>query len=145
MIDAGQQTSEILDRAPRPNLDAETVSTALVKPTGKPRALATLARRINEAHENCLKRLRHGLQHEIKAGEALLEAKGQLKYGEFVPWIEANCNFSKSTAYIYMAKAKALPLLGIDFQDIGKLPPRRVIPSAGWLEERDGTRLPQQR
>ena len=53
-------------------------------------SLPVLARRINDAHENCLKGLRHGLQYAIAAGEGLLGAKGQLDHGEFIPWVEDN-------------------------------------------------------
>ena len=84
--------------------------------------LPVLARRINEAHENCLKGLRHGLQYAIAAGEALLEVKGQLQHGEFMPWVEANCIFGQWAACKYMRIARQANLC-----DYTNLPPEELF------------------
>jgi ParB family chromosome partitioning protein len=65
--------------------------------------LAELAKLINAEHEA-------GelapLEHYRRAGELLLEAKGQCQYGDWLSWLEANVRFGKSRAYQYMEFAK---------------------------------------
>lgn len=40
------------------------------------------------------------------AGEKLLEAKSQMKHGEFIPWVARNFSIKKQQASLYMALAK---------------------------------------
>jgi hypothetical protein len=47
-------------------------------------SLADLAARINAKHEAAGGALKRGLQHAIAAGELLLEAKAQLKHGQWL-------------------------------------------------------------
>jgi hypothetical protein len=54
------------------------------------------------AHESASK----AVQHAIRCGELLIEQKGRLNHGEFMPWVEANCEFQYSTAARYMRAAK---------------------------------------
>ena len=42
----------------------------------------------------------------IACGELLIEAKRQVKHGEWRPWIEANCKVPARTARHYMALAR---------------------------------------
>jgi hypothetical protein len=46
------------------------------------------------------------LAHAIACGELLIEAKRQVKHGEWRPWIEANCKVPARTARHYMALAR---------------------------------------
>jgi hypothetical protein len=46
------------------------------------------------------------LAHAIAAGEALIEAKCMLGHGEWLPWVEANCDFGERTAQRYMRIAR---------------------------------------
>ena len=55
---------------------------------GKP--LATLANAINSEHEAACRSVRQGLEHARHAGDLLLEAKAQVKHGEWLPWLEAH-------------------------------------------------------
>jgi hypothetical protein len=41
------------------------------------------------------------------AGEKLIEAKAQMKHGEFIPWVKRNFNIGKGQASLYMALAEA--------------------------------------
>jgi hypothetical protein len=50
-----------------------------------------------------------GIEHYRAAGEKLLEAKSQLKHGEFGPWLKNNFNLSRQTANRYMAYAQKAP------------------------------------
>jgi hypothetical protein len=40
------------------------------------------------------------------AGEKMLEAKAQLKHGEFMPWLKRNLDISQTTANLYMRLAR---------------------------------------
>jgi hypothetical protein len=48
-----------------------------------------------------------GLPYYKAAGEKLREAKGQMKHGEFTPWIKKNFKLSERTARVYMGFSKA--------------------------------------
>jgi hypothetical protein len=47
-------------------------------------------------------RLREGLEHAIRAGTMLTEAKSLLKHGEWLPWLESNFEWSPRMAQLYM-------------------------------------------
>jgi len=49
---------------------------------------------------------RAGMPYYQAAGEKMLEAKSQLKHGEFVPWVERNFNIKIRQAQTYMALAE---------------------------------------
>jgi hypothetical protein len=67
---------------------------------------ADLAAQINAEHGTTLfGKAREALEHARRAGELLLQAKGSLGHGEWLPWIEANCKFSSRTAQGYMRLA----------------------------------------
>ena len=65
-------------------------------------SLITLASEINSEHENCNIAILDGLQHAIKAGELLLQAKELVNHGEWLPWLKSNVTFSERTAQNYM-------------------------------------------
>lgn len=65
-------------------------------------SLITLASEINSEHENCNIAILDGLQHAIKAGELLLQAKELVNHGEWLPWLKSNVSFSERTAQNYM-------------------------------------------
>lgn len=45
------------------------------------------------------------IEHAIRAGEALLEAKAQIRHGEWLPWLAKNFDASEDTAERYMKVA----------------------------------------
>lgn len=51
---------------------------------------------------------RAGMPYYQAAGEKLLEAKSQLKHGEFMPWVSRHFNIKIHQANTYMALAKHL-------------------------------------
>jgi hypothetical protein len=69
-------------------------------------SLTDLAARINAEHEAAGGALKRSLQHAIAAGELLLEAKDQLKHGQWLPWLKEHCQISERTARLYMRVAK---------------------------------------
>ena len=94
--------------------DADAMSEAL--------ALPTLAVEINREHAACEGAFSESLEHARKAGDLLIEAKAQVEHGDWLPWLEANCDFAPRTAQVYMqiarnwaelANTQGLALLGV--------------------------------
>jgi DUF3102 family protein len=75
-------------------------------------SLADLAARIRIEHEACRQALKHGLEHAIAAGELLIEAKKQLKHGQWLPWLREHCRTPERTARHYMRLAKHKEQIG---------------------------------
>jgi hypothetical protein len=74
--------------------------------------LGDLADRINHEHEGCETALRAGLAHAIEAGLLLIEAKGRIEHGGWLPWVGANGRFSERTAQSYMQVSRRAAELG---------------------------------
>ena len=75
-------------------------------------ALDALADRINTEHEACHASMQKGLEHALKAGTLLLEAKKGLPHGEWLPWLKGNCpEISQRTSQNYMRLASEMPKL----------------------------------
>ena len=75
-------------------------------------ALDALADRINTEHEACHASMKKGLEHALKAGTLLLEAKAGLPHGEWLPWLKESCpDISERTAQNYTRLARQLPKL----------------------------------
>ncbi len=73
------------------------------------RVLAGLAQKINEEHAAAQDAQLQSLDHAIKAGERLTEAKAVVAHGQWLPWIKDNCLFSERTVQLYMRLAKHGP------------------------------------
>jgi hypothetical protein len=69
-------------------------------------SLTDLAARIKTEHKATSDALNSSVEHSIKAGELLLEAKAQLKHGQWLPWLKDHCQISERTARLYMRVAK---------------------------------------
>lgn len=65
-----------------------------------------LATTINAEHALAQQCAGTAVEHAVRCGQLLLEVKSGLNHGEFLPWIEANCEFSGQSARVYMAAAK---------------------------------------
>ncbi len=61
-----------------------------------------LAREINAEHRAFIGTLRKTVEHGIRAGELLMEAKSQCEHGGWLPWLEANFDGAHRTAQEYM-------------------------------------------
>lgn len=71
-----------------------------------PRALGALVAEIRIEHEAAARDARAALEHAIRAGELLIAAKGQLRHGDWLPWLERFFPASARTAQVYMRLAK---------------------------------------
>jgi hypothetical protein len=65
-------------------------------------SLPDLAERINVEHAACLTAAQDAVGRAIEVGRLLVEAKGQVKHGEWTPWIEKHCPFGDREAQHYM-------------------------------------------
>jgi hypothetical protein len=90
---------------------------------------------INEEHRLAAGSASQAVQHAIRCGELLLEAKASLRHGEFSTWIRTHCTFAYSTAARYMAAARA-KLSGVEISGLSALFPSGRATSAPLLEER---------
>jgi Protein of unknown function (DUF3102) len=68
--------------------------------------LADLAGRIRVEHEATATALKSSVEHAMAAGDLLIEAKSQLKHGQWLPWLTEHCALSERTAQLYMRTAK---------------------------------------
>jgi hypothetical protein len=66
------------------------------------RTLPDLAGLINARHAECLEAARDAISKAIEVGRLLTEAKGQVKHGEWIPWVQANCTFGVRETQRYM-------------------------------------------
>jgi hypothetical protein len=67
--------------------------------------LADLRERLKVEHEAVVGSLRHGLHRAMNAGDILLEARTQVRHGDWLPWLES-CGISERTAQRYVRLAK---------------------------------------
>jgi hypothetical protein len=87
--------------------------------------LDQLAADIKREHEAAEYSMRDSLMHARAAGVKLLEVKRRLAFGEFMPWVDTHCEFSHSTANLYMKIAKRWETLG-DSQQVANLTLRQA-------------------
>jgi hypothetical protein len=73
--------------------------------------LAKLAKQINEAHALCEESYRAGLQHAVRTGQLLLQAKARVGHGDWLAWLKKNCRLFDRLAQKYMRVARELPKL----------------------------------
>jgi Protein of unknown function (DUF3102) len=69
-------------------------------------SLADLAARIRAFHQATAEALRRSVENAMAAGDLLIEAKAQLKHGQWLPWLRDHCAMSERTAQLYMRCAK---------------------------------------
>ena len=69
--------------------------------------LTVLAADIKAAHAGVLDAAKTAAaERAIEAGRALLEAKGLVKHGQWLPWLQQHCGMSERTAQLYVQIAK---------------------------------------
>ena len=69
-------------------------------------SLADLAARIRAFHQATTESLRRSVENAMACGDLLIEAKAQLKHGQWLPWLRDYCLISERTAQLYMRTAK---------------------------------------
>lgn len=67
--------------------------------------LQQLAEGIRVEHEAATKAAQSAVEHAIRAGALLAEAKAQVKHGQWLPWLHENFPASRQTAAAYMRVA----------------------------------------
>jgi hypothetical protein len=102
---------------------ALTAQGTSVVPVEQPRPLAEIMGDVRRSHDAVMAGLSHSAAHTIRAGEFLLEAKTQLKHGEFQIFKTLDCGLTLSTAQIYMKLARHKDQLN---QLVGANPQRSV-------------------
>jgi hypothetical protein len=90
-------------------------------------SLADLAARIRAEHEASAIAMQRGLEHAINAGRLLIEAKAQLKHGQWLPWLAEHCEVSERTASLYMRLARHAPELEAKAQPVADLTVRGAL------------------
>ena len=68
--------------------------------------LTVIASEINREHRLAEEHAAQAVDHAIRCGEMLIEAKAQLKHGEWLPWLAANFEGSEDTAGNWMRLAR---------------------------------------
>jgi hypothetical protein len=71
-------------------------------PAVRPSALPKLAVKIRTEHAACERDARSAVEHAIRCGELLAEAKGKVKHREWLPWLAENFPATQQTANGYM-------------------------------------------
>jgi hypothetical protein len=75
---------------------------------------------VNEAHRLARSSAESAVQYAIRCGELLLAKKAELEHGEFMPWVETNCEFSTRHARRYM-EAASKPDTRVRFESLREL------------------------
>jgi hypothetical protein len=87
-----------------------------------------LAERINEGHRLAESHARSAVEHALRCGELLIEAKAKINHGQWLPWLKANCAVSERTAQAYVRLARELPALAPGkAQRVADLPLREAL------------------
>ena len=73
--------------------------------------LDSLAVEIDREHEAVKAAFQTGIEHAIKAGELLIEAKKEIPHGNWEAWVQINCSVKKRMAQNYMKLAREVPKL----------------------------------
>jgi hypothetical protein len=73
----------------------------------KRKALDALAAQINAEHDECTAAFKRGLDHAMRAGDLLIQAKALVGHGKWLPWFREHCPYmSERTAQVYMRLAR---------------------------------------
>lgn len=118
--------------------------------------LATVAQHIAAEHEACCRAAQQSLDHAIRCGELLLQAKAECRHGTWQDWLAENFHGSKRTARLYIQLAKRRDEIEAKRQGSAVLSIEEAakflatsreseestdvdLPVIGWLPDLDGT------
>lgn len=73
--------------------------------------LSDLASAIAVEHQLVELHANSAVQHALRCGELLLQAKAQLQHGEWLGWLRDNCHVGTREAQRYMRLAREVPKL----------------------------------
>lgn len=74
-----------------------------------PKPAVSLVKEIQAEHDAAERDVRSAVEHAVRAGQLLTEAKASLPHGEWGKWLSENFAFSQQWAAGYMRLAKASP------------------------------------
>jgi hypothetical protein len=74
-------------------------------------AVGSLSDRINAAHAASLAMANNALDHAMRCGDLLAEAKAVCGHGHWAEWVAKNCTFSLRTAQQYLRMSKNRPVI----------------------------------
>src|SRR5216683_3280988 len=89
--------------------------------------LSDLASRINAEHDGATSSFNAGIEHALACGRLLIEAKGKIPHGAWLPWLEANCTVTPRMSQNYMRLAKETPRLGSNTKRVADFSVRQAI------------------
>lgn len=91
-------------------------------------SFSDLAAEINREHKAAQDAARSALEHAIRAGELLIQAKEGIAHGEWGKWLQDNVEVSERTAQAYMRTAKHKgELVDPKTQRVADLPLREAL------------------
>jgi ParB family chromosome partitioning protein len=84
--------------------------------------LDELAARIVAEHDSFILSMKRGVEHAIRCGLLLIEAKSKMTHGQWLPWLKNHCpeSLPKRTASHYMRLARNAPALRADAEAKGQ-------------------------
>jgi Protein of unknown function (DUF3102) len=89
--------------------------------------LDDLAVRIRAEHEQVGAALRRGVEHALRCGDLLLQAKTQVAHGEWLPWLEEHCVMAERTAQAYMKLARNRSAIEAETRNVADLGVRGAL------------------
>lgn len=95
--------------------------------TGTATNLVNLAEQINREHEAAGVAAQKAVEHAIRAGRLLIEAKTHVEHGGWGAWLQEHFQGSARTAQGYMRIASRLPELESKTQRVAFLPLREAL------------------
>lgn len=94
----------------------------------KPDDLDKLAMRIKDTAQNTMRHATSATESALIVGKMLMEAKAQVKHGEWDGWVTAHCDMAIRTAQAYMRLAKTVPQFDAsNTQRVALLPLRQAM------------------
>ena len=104
--------------------------------------LPILAAEIRRAHTESCRASASALERAVLAGERLIEAKGHLAHGEWLPWLKEHCDLPARTARQYMRLARNKEAIEAKTATVANLTVRNAV--AEIAERRAEVWLPTQ-
>ncbi len=90
-------------------------------------SLPELAARIRAEHESACAAMKRGTEHAMAAGDLLIEAKAQLRHGQWLPWLAQYCAMSDRIARLYMRLARERSRIETEIGNVADLTVRGAI------------------
>ena len=109
----------------RPPLDRQNRG---AEQDGQGSSLKIIAAEIEAQHQATYRAARAAIEHAMRCGELLLDAKTKVGHGEWLPWLEANTSIGIRQAQNYMRIAKnRLKIEAANTQRDSHLPVREAV------------------